>query len=526
MRTAPILVLVILAAVAPALGQLAYPGSPDWVSSDTPYSTGGALVDIDRDGWLDLVVANGNDMRRERLVVYYNDGTGNLPTAPNWQSSDQRYNGHLSVADVNGDGWLDVAVGLTVNDGAVAAAYLYINNTGTLSLTPAWQSDVQLAAFHVAFGDVNGDGRPDLALGTGFPYSGAHQWHNYIYMNTGTMLESTPSWISADTWDFGDVFFCDVNRDGWLDLIGVGEGTDTWVYYNDAGQLDTTATWRTTDNSGQFSVMGTYGDVDADGWLDLFVTDNTQLLSGSGYFRRYDGQPGGWFTTTPTWSYFDGYGSAVALADVDADGDLDLATGAWWDRTRYFANVGGLYGATPTWNSSGTSVVEAIIFGDVDQDGLRYPVEVFPPAAGGSHLYALAHQPIDDLLAVEVDGVALWPDEYTADLGHGWVSVGPLPEQSVTIRYLYSLKPDMAVTNWDDSLGNYLYYNQNAAPRFGDTDGDGDADVDDLLTFLLCLTGPDIPAAPACAAADGDLDGDADLADYALLATVLTAALP
>ena len=96
--------------------------------------------------------------------------------------------------------------------------------------------------------------------------------------------------------------------------------------------------------------MGTYGDVDDDGWVDLFTTDNTQLstrsgypgkerpageahsLRGSGNLRRYDGLPGGLFTTTPTWTYFEGYGSAVALADLDADTDPDLICGSWWGR--------------------------------------------------------------------------------------------------------------------------------------------------------------------------------------------------
>ena len=87
-------ILTILLLTCPLSGQAIYNGTPDWVSSDTPISTGGALVDLDQDGWTDFVVANGNDIYREQLVVYYNNGDGTFPLSPNWASSDAEYNGH------------------------------------------------------------------------------------------------------------------------------------------------------------------------------------------------------------------------------------------------------------------------------------------------------------------------------------------------------------------------------------------------------------------------------------------------
>ena len=500
----------------PSLGQPGYPGTPDWVSADTPYSTGGALVDLDRDGWQDFVVANGNDIRREELVVYYNQGDGTLPTVPDWASADSEYNGHLSVADVNGDGWQDVAVALTLDGDGTPTARLYLNNAGTLSESPDWVSPDALAGFHVAFGDVNGDGRPDLAVGTGFPYTGTHRWHNYVYMNVGGSLEATASWVSADTWDYMDVFFCDVDRDGWLDLVAPGTDTDTWVYLNDQGVLATTAGWRTVDNPGQYALMGTYGDVDEDGWVDLFVADNTQLVQGSGLIRRYNGLDGGLFETTPSWSFYEEYGSAVALADIDGDGDLDLATGGWWGRTRYFLNVGGGYATIPDWSSSGSSVVEAIVFGDVNRDGLRVRRETFDVSATpGRHLFSLERQPIERIDEVTVDGVPLGHGGYTFDAVHGWVSVGIEALVSVSVRYVYSVSLDMAITNWDDSLGNYLYYNRSSPGPDGDFDGDEDVDANDLDSFLACFSGAGGgPVDYACLPGDFDLDGDVDCDDW------------
>ena len=122
----------LLLSALPLYAQAIYHTTPDWVSSDTLYGTGAALADLDRDGWLDFVVGNGNDMRRERLAVYYNNGDGTLPNAPDWLADDAAYNSHVSVADVNGDGWPDIAVGVTMDNPGTATARVYLNNAGTL----------------------------------------------------------------------------------------------------------------------------------------------------------------------------------------------------------------------------------------------------------------------------------------------------------------------------------------------------------------------------------------------------------
>ena len=78
-------------------------------SSDEGYTTGGALVDIDGDGDLELVAANGNDMVPGAVVVYDNRGDG-LSDVPSWVSDTAEYYGHLDVGDLNSDGWPDVVV--------------------------------------------------------------------------------------------------------------------------------------------------------------------------------------------------------------------------------------------------------------------------------------------------------------------------------------------------------------------------------------------------------------------------------
>ncbi len=97
--------------------QPVYTTTPQWQSADMQVSTGAALVDLNRDGWLDLVISNGNDISLQRVVVYYNNGSGTLQATPGWQSATTAYHGHLDVADVNGDGWPDVAVAILLAQG-------------------------------------------------------------------------------------------------------------------------------------------------------------------------------------------------------------------------------------------------------------------------------------------------------------------------------------------------------------------------------------------------------------------------
>jgi len=471
MRRSPLGLLVCAATLFLAFGPAArlsaqlpvpYQKAPDYQSDVSGVSTGGEFADINRDGWPDLVIANGNDMQRQDVVVYYNKGDGTFPTNPDWRSGDIDYHGHLDVGDVNGDGWPDVVVSTFLGPrrfGDPGMVKLYLNDgKGRLGTLPAWTSSDRFYSFSLALGDVDLDGDLDLAVATGEPYYDPPDYDR-VYLNNGGTLSALPVWKSATKTHCLDVGWCDVDGDGDLDLAFVGAKGPDLLYYNQGGVLPTVAGWTSTDGgTARNGNSITFADVDGDGRIDLITSDNSQL-SGRGTFRVYRNL-GATFTSTPWWEslkFHNGYTSAVRFLDFDRDGDADLVAGGWWTQTAWYRNASGVLPTSPSWETTGTSVVEAIFFADVNRDGLR-PVSGESKAVGGGRkLFTFAHGPVEALVQVKADGAPLKPNQFAFHRAGGWISVKNAPSTSLTLDYVYSEAADLGISNWDNNKGNYLF---------------------------------------------------------------------
>jgi hypothetical protein len=438
--------------------------SPSWTSIAQSYvSTGGAWADVDGDGWLDMVVANGNDISRQSVVVYRNNGDGTLPTTPTWASSDIDYHGHLDVGDINGDGLPDLVVAVYIGpagfDSPGRVKAYYNTGLGTFSSTPNWTSASDFYCFSVALGDADGDGDLDLACATGEDYYN-HPERKMIFYNTGSGLETSPSWESDEIGYALDVFWDDVDQDGDMDVVFCGTSTPMRVYLNgqtEGGGISTTADWENADLP-EYGNTTCFGDWNGDGYPDLAVADNFQL-GGNGYFKVYE-NAGGTLATVPTWtSNSGGYGSHVSWIDLDVDGDLDLATGRWWGPATIYENTGGDLTRDPVWTSTTGSVIENMFWGDVDNDGLRDDGRSFFSGDGTRTYFRLGRAPVRSIESVRVDGVST--TDYAAHLGNGWVSLADPPADGalVEVDFSYSYDVDLGVTNWDQTIGNYLFRN-------------------------------------------------------------------
>jgi hypothetical protein len=462
---------VVLNLAGPARAEMPLESTPCWQSIPSDHwDSGGAWGDIDGDGWLDMVVAGGNDIAQRHIVIFHNQGDGTLPLAPTWSSTQSEYHGHVDIGDIDGDRLPDVAVAVLLGPGGYGDpgwVKVHLNDgAGAFSATPDWVSSDRFYVFGVALADADGDGDLDLACACGDDYEN-HPERQRIYYNQDGTLESLPSWQSDELGISYDVHWGDVEGDGDLDLAFCGSSTPMRVYRNDqtaGGGIVTAASWENADLP-QCGIATAFGDWDGDGFPELAVADNYNFCPG-GRFKVYASDQG-LLASVPAWSSADdGWGSHVSWIDLDLDGDLDLATGRWYGACRIYENTGGSLGEQPIWSSATSSVVENMFWGDVDNDGLRSDGLSAASGDGMRTHYPLGQGPVREVDEVRVDGVVLPPSAYAVHRAGGWVSIAPPPPpgtSNVEIRYTYSTDLDLGVTNWDDGSGNYLFRNVSVA---------------------------------------------------------------
>ena len=317
---------------------------------------------------------------------------------------DCSYDGEFGVTVQNGAqlqalGFMDYTKGARIpgdfdmlmgSDGGEIRLY---RNDGTMEI-PDWQERVNLKDENGAdvnagsrsapfLADLDNDGDLDLIIGERRDNGQV----NY-YENTGTVTE--PAWTRDDSMfsgvnadDHSKPALADLDNDGDLDLV-VGEGDGEVFYFQNTGTAEE-AQWADRENmqdDGSGSIdIGTrcwprLADLDNDGDLDMIVGG-----SGGGNPLRYFKNVG-----TPEsflWSQdndmFSGvtagqYNPSPAFADIDNDGDLDLAIGSYQSGMYYYENTGTV--DSPVWTEDDTmfSGLEnqyrmQPAFGDIDGDG-------------------------------------------------------------------------------------------------------------------------------------------------------------
>jgi hypothetical protein len=443
---------------------------PNWQSlASGHYATGLGVADINGDNWKDIIVANGNDMARQNLAVYYNNGDGTFPTSPSWQSADIDYLGHLAVGDINGDNWPDVAVSVFLGPGRFndpGHVKVYYNDAGQLQTLPTFRSSDDFFTFSCVLGDADGDGDLDLAVAGGQPYNlgiGPYQTCGRIYYNQSGVLDTLPAWQSSVVMGAMDVDFADFDNNGYLDVAFAAHLTPNYIFLADSsGQIHSVPDWQSQDNS-YYANSLTVARVDDNDYPDLIISDNDQL-GGAGKYKAYyfSGPPSG--QSNPGWySSSGGYGSAVLASDITLNGKPDLLTGRWWGRVEHYKDTLHSFTTMPVWLSTSNSVIEAFVLADVNKDGLQQILYRDTVVLDSQHVFDLGTPLVEDILAVRVNGALLNSGaDYCNVPGGRWISTrlplmaGDMVEADLQVSH----KQDLVVSNWDPSVGNYIFYNQ------------------------------------------------------------------
>ncbi|OUC06961.1 hypothetical protein RY27_17775 [Litorilinea aerophila] len=270
------------------------------------------LVDMDMDGDLDLVVGNHG----KQNYIYLNNGNGTFatPGLPFGPDNDTTYS--LAAGDLDGNGTIDLVVGNVIT----SPMGIYFNNGNATFSSQSYTLPVEGQVWSVALGDVDGDGDLDLAVGN---YSNPNQ----IFLNDGHGNFIQPGINLRDATDLTHrLVLGDVDGDGDLDAVTANAGLN-YVYYNN-GDGTFSANRHPFGVSYDNSMGLALGDVDGDGDLDVVVANDVGAAKNPGesgnvvYLNDGDGT---FDTTAYLFGGVSDRSQAVALADFDGDGDLDLA---------------------------------------------------------------------------------------------------------------------------------------------------------------------------------------------------------
>lgn len=194
----------------------------------SPLAAGGGTsgivaADFNGDGRIDFAVSNSTD---NTISIFLGDGAGGFKAAtgsPIALGAGEQTPGALVAADFRGDGKMDLAV---VNRATNNVTVLDGKGDGTF--TPAKGSPLSVGAGPAALAasDLNGDGRPDLAV--------VNQTDNTVSIllnrGDGTFAASLSSPLAAATAPSG-VAAADVNLDGIRDLVVTNQGADSVSIY-------------------------------------------------------------------------------------------------------------------------------------------------------------------------------------------------------------------------------------------------------------------------------------------------------
>jgi hypothetical protein len=320
-------------------------------------------ADYDNDGDADVLVLRGAWMERQGRQpnsLLRNDGRGFFEDVTEEVGLLSFHPTQTAAwGDVDNDGWLDLYVGNESTPGDPHPCELYRNNGGEggkVTFTEiAGPAGVAAGGYvkGVAWGDVDNDGWLDLYLSRmGAP--------NLLFHNQGPGAGGAVTFVEigreagvTEPIDSFPVWFFDVDNDGWLDLFAADyatsflearatgtvasylglpfEGSTTRLYSNlGAGPGGRPRFADVTAAAGldhQLLAMGAnFGDLDNDGWLDLYVGTGAPDLSALVPNRMFRNDGGRSFQDVTTAGGFGHLqkGHAIAFADFDDDGDQDV----------------------------------------------------------------------------------------------------------------------------------------------------------------------------------------------------------
>ncbi|MEJ5247114.1 MAG: CRTAC1 family protein [Caldilinea sp.] len=342
---------------------------------DARFTRGAATVDVDGDGWVDVVFTHrgleppsfwrnlGGEVGARRFERHTLPGVDRYAYAMAW-------------GDVDGDGALDLVTGsygvelkqhgiLRPESELKAGVFLYLQKGS------AWEAhrlDERAETLSIALLDLTGDGQPEIWAANDFALEDKvwtqqdGRWVEIRPFDRTSHSTMAIEWGDIDNSGRLALFTTDMNPYDtsprnlarWLPVIhhleeyrargDVQIMANVLLLPNGDGRWRNQAVARGVDASG-WSWAAKYGDLDQDGYLDLYVVNgmiaadlfghlpNGELIEeNQAYRNRRDGR----FAAAPHWQLnSSASGRGMVMADLDDDGDLDIVV----NNLRSFAQI-------------------------------------------------------------------------------------------------------------------------------------------------------------------------------------------
>lgn len=296
------------------------------------------MADFDQDGSVDAIFVAEDDHNHE---FYLGDGKGNFKEVSERLLAKSEANG-LDIGDVNGDGLVDVVIG---NSGSTKQNFLWLNDPQkpghfidyTKTGLPAVNTETQ----SIKLADLNGDGYLDLIAGNEVP-------PNRLFFNDGkgNFMEQAEKLELTVPLHTREVLTFDANGDGHPDILFTNLTSNGGAF-----EKDPTARLLINDGAGNFkdetakripkqdysTYAGVIIDFNHDGFPDIilsaikippFEAMQVQALQndGKGNFKQVTNEVIPESTVGRSWG--------IAIGDVNKDGKLDLFIGQWGTQAR------------------------------------------------------------------------------------------------------------------------------------------------------------------------------------------------
>lgn len=411
-------------------------GDPDTPSGEGCNTHQAQLADLDGDGDLDIVFANGGGeytaADAQPLAIYLNNSSTGTPAFS--YATDDLLGGftgrvqQVAIGDIDSDGDLD----LVVPDGyGLQPDAIWVNTNNSWEDQGPSRIGTTSRAGAVRLGDVDDDGDLDLFISDWGEAPPTSLGVGRLYANDGggafvEMPGALPSDLSNTGTGPVDADFVDIDTDNDLDLLIASAEGDSILLVNDGRGGFTEADGQLPSQTGP-SVHGPDAcDIDGDDDLDLWLDDGErelleQLLINNGN-GSYSNQTDVRVSGNP-----EAEDHGVTCADTDQDGDMDAVIASLGDTERMLENDGtGVFtlGADTFTDSEGGTISDetfGLALGDIDGDSILDAVT----GQGGSG---------EDLLNKVYTGVGPM-DDIAPTLRHFDRFVNQVDEQQATFHF-------------------------------------------------------------------------------------------